>query len=950
MITPYVRPQDTITQILRQTAQRTTSRRNPIVIGPQFSLYLNDGRDLSGAYLDFDVNGVTGNLYTDTKGVALNLTKLKPHTATAALYGSGLQALVATFTGAPNGWTLDANDTAFRSLRSPADNLAGDGTLNTDLDGRPIRIGDIISSDWDNGITTGVTRRTVVALLGKVTASSYEDTAVGVLNPVTLAAAAAVKVSANTTSGLDVVTPPTINATDVAMLKGAGKVQLVGSDYQLCDVLDFTCVLGGSNTVATFNVTSLATGITTPSPVTSVDASLGGGGTEFSIALTTAGYVGATYVTLTKASAMVAGNKIRVILQPVFTPNTETQLAVSGTYTGTVDRRYAIEVIERDATDIDVEVYDVTGSDPTVSHTNAIAGSALAIGTSGLIFNPTTIGGFAKGQIFYIDCAAAEASTTEFDGLLLDGPVVPSAAVTAGGGAGSVTFTSTTVFQTYSGLLDDTNTAGVDAALVANAADWDYAAGLGLPSSVTGRNGADFSSFDDAYGYVYLSFKAVVIPLAGEAAIEINSDVDIVAKVGETGLENWLGRGTLEAFTGNQNRVVYALRTGGDTVADFTTALRKIQTTDRVYALVGMTDDEAVMELLRDHCTTMSNKFNKNFRRAYIGTDSPGSYVQWGALPGGGYRTGDLASSVLTLDAAFRSAWKFVATDVGSTITLQSVGQTYTILEVLSDFEVLTDAADVLTVSNSNLILTRVDTPANTALYVKARSVKLGSRRISNIWCDNPTVTENGVTVVLPAKFLAAEIAGLRCALLVQQGLTMTEVKSVAAAPSMFTSFDPADIDGIAAAGTFIVTQESEGGEVFIRHQLTTGTDEGALAYEDNVGVIVDEFGYAVKDAFRGYIGRRNATPDTIAEMDDKLRALAVSFTTVEIANANIGAPVLTFFDEKGNEGQVTVRQDGDLADTLMTYVKLRVPLPLNGINHYIDVDVAEVLAGADNL
>jgi len=946
MITPYVRPQDTITQILRQTAVRTTSRRNPIVIGPQFSLYLNDGRDLSGAYLDFDSAGATDNLYTDTKGVALDLTKLKPQNATAALYGSGLQALVATFTGAPNGWTLDENDTTFRTLRSPADDLAGAGTLNAGLDGRPISVGDIISSDWDGGTPTGTTRRKVVGLLGKVTASSYDDTAVGLLNPVTLATAAAVKVSANTTSGLDVVTPPTIHATDVAMLKGAGKVYLVGSAYQLCDVLDFTCVVGGINTVATFNVTSLATGITTPSPVTSA---AGGGGTEFSIDLTTVGYVGATDVILTKASAMVAGDKIRVILQPVFAPNTNTQLAVTGTYTGTVDRRYAIEVTERGATDIDVEVYDVTGGDPTVAYTDAIAGSALDIGTSGLIFNPTTIGGFAKGQIFYIDCVAAAASTTEFDGLLLDGPAVPSAEVVAAGGASSITFTSTTVFQPYSGLLDDTNTAGVDAALVANAADWDYAADLGLPSTATGRNGSDFSPFAGGYGSVYLSFKALVIPLAGETMIEINRDVDIVPKVGETSIENWLGRGTLEAFTGNQNRVVYALRTGGDTVADFTTALRKIQTTDRVYALAGMTDSEAVMELLRDHCTTMSNKFNKNFRRAYIGTDSPGAYVQWGALTGGGYRTGDLASSVVTLDAAFRSAWKFAATDVGSTITLQSVGQTYTILEVLSDFEVLTDAADVLTVSNSNLILTRADTPTNTALYVQARSVKLGSRRISNVWCDNPTVTENGVTVVLPAKFLAAEIAGLRCALLPQQGLTMTEVTSVEAAPSMFTSFDPADLDGVASAGTFIVTQESEGGDVFIRHQLTTGTEEGALAYEDNVGVIVDEFGYAEKDAFKLYVGRRNATPDTIAEIDDKLKALATDFTQVELANVDIGPPVMTFFDEKGNEGEVTVRQDGDLADTLMTYVKLRVPLPLNGINHYIDVDVAEVLASADN-
>ena len=123
----------------------------------------------------------------------------------------------------------------------------------------------------------------------------------------------------------------------------------------------------------------------------------------------------------------------------------------------------------------------------------------------------------------------------------------------------------------------------------------------------------------------------------------------------------------------------------------------------------------------------------------------------------------------------------------------------------------------------------------------------------------------------------------------------------------------------------------------------------GALAYEDNVGVIVDEFAFAEKDAFRKYIGRRNATPDTISEIDDALKSIASDFTEAELVNADIGPPILAFFDEKGKEGEVTVRQDGDLADTLLTYVKLRVPLPLNGINHYIDVEVSELLSSEDN-
>jgi hypothetical protein len=1068
MIIPYVRPQDTITQILQQTAQRLTSRRNPIVIGPQYTLFLNDGRDLTAAYRDFVAAGEEDLEYTDTLGVAIDLDLLKPHTASAELRGSKLNALVGTIARAL--MTLDATDQTARRFRIGTDTLAGSGDLNAALEGRKVKVGDIISADWAktdativltttnvlavttttvtignrtytlkttltagnatanevllgvdgaatlanlraavNGLagggstygssTTphtqvvagavvgltltftasgssvtgsagnaltgsdatsatltwsnsgaftggldGTTKRTVVGLLGVVTASSYVDTEVGVLNPTTQAADAAVSVAANTTSGLDVNITPTIAAADEAILRAAGKVTLVSSAYKLSDTLDLTCVTGGAPGVATFNITSLATGITAPSPVTS-----SGSGTNFTVALTTAGYTGATPVMVTKGSAMVAGDKIRITLLPAFTP--EDDLVVTGTYTGTVDRRYAVEVTDVEVgVDIDLNIFDVAGNDPAVSHAGAITDTDLAVGTSGLLINPLDLAGFAKGQIFYIDATAAVASTTEFDGVTLDGPLVPSINVEAAGAVEDVVFDEVRIYQVYSGVLDARHTESIDPALVASADDWDYAADLGLPSSLTGRNGAAFSPFADAIGSVYLSYKALVIPLPTEAMISINREVDIVTKVGETSFDNWLGRGALEAFRGNQNRVVYALRTGGDTVEDFTTALRKIQTTDRVYALVGMTDSLDVMLLLRDHCNTQSNKYNKNFRRAYVGTDSPGAYVHWGALPGGGYRTGVLLSSNVTLDEEFRAAWKFLPSDVGSTIHIQAIGLTFTITAFISDYEVETDASNLLPEQASNLILTRADTPGNTARYVNDRSTTLSSRRIVNVWSDDPTVTENGATTVVPMKFIAAEIAGLRCALLPQQGLTMTEILSATAAPSMFTTFEPETLDEISANGTFVVTQESEGGDVFVRHQLTTSTDEGALAYEDNVGVIVDEFAYAVKDSFREYVGRRNATPDTILEIDNKLKKLALSFTQVDLANRKIGPAVLSFFDEKGVEGEVTVRQDGDLADTLMTYVKLRVPLPLNGLNHYIDVEATELLASPDNV
>jgi hypothetical protein len=244
-------------------------------------------------------------------------------------------------------------------------------------------------------------------------------------------------------------------------------------------------------------------------------------------------------------------------------------------------------------------------------------------------------------------------------------------------------------------------------------------------------------------------------------------------------------------------------------------------------------------------------------------------------------------------------------------------------------------------VTNVAFSLIRADTAANVVRFLAETAELLGSRRGVNVWTDRATTSVGYITSVVPNKFLAAEVAGLRCALLPQQGLTMTEIASISKAPAMYTRFTPEQLDTIASYGNMVVTQEAEGGDIFIRHQLTTSTDEGALAYEDNVGVIVDEFSYRVKDTFRPYIGKRNATTGTIVEIKNKLRDLADAATKTDIAQLEIGPMVLRFFDEDGKEGAVTARIDGVLADHILTYVKLRVPLPLNGIDHYIDVETS---------
>lgn len=463
---------------------------------------------------------------------------------------------------------------------------------------------------------------------------------------------------------------------------------------------------------------------------------------------------------------------------------------------------------------------------------------------------------------------------------------------------------------------------------------------------------------DAAYGSsgkISVYFRAVKKVSELDRVITINSLSDL-DQLGPLHVDNWLAYGAYQAFKGNQSTRTYVLRTGGDTVEDFQDALNKIRSTDYYYALAPMTDLDAVKELVAAHCDEMSNKFNKNFRRCYVGTDSPTGFRVWGVKSNGELRqaTVDATNKRIVIDDNDQAVSNFLTDlSVGDTVTLgvtmtggaidAESGEPVTITRIISSSEV--EYTGTATAGLVTLTATRKDSAANVVKYFTERNI--GSRRCVNVWSDNPvtfgTNTQNVSfnSVRMPMKFVAAEIAGLRCALLPQQGLTMTELLSIDSAPGMYTRFTPEQLDVIASHGVMVVTQEIEGGEIFIRHQLTTQTDKGALAYEDNVGVIVDEFSYRVKDSFRQYLGRRNVTRETLDEIASKLKELAIAATQESIANREIGPMVIRFFNEEDKEGEVTVRVDGNLADQIVTYVRLRVPLPINRIDHYIDVETS---------
>lgn len=940
MITPYYRPQHRIFQNLRDTASNAIKRSGAMVIGTQYLLALNDGRELP-------VNAFAtagGNLFYRhiENGVIKTIDALahKVRLDSVKLFGKDLEAAVAT------GLLTLSRDGADDTLRCSANLASTIGTaLDAGLGGRSIRVGDlfVVNSDNSGGVYATADNtyyRKVKALLGKKIASSVAASTAASINAPTNNTATAIISSQTSVAAYTASTPPTFGAAVVQKLSELGG----RFNGKLGEEITLVCTTGGAQGVAVFRASYTTLG-------TSENITPTGTAPAFTFGFTS---LAAAAVTLNHTGVAAQGDVIRLVIAPVVTAvNPATAVVVSNptVYTGSASTAYIIEVVKGGVSvatntfpaGTSLRIYDSGGFEPVqvVALTDATSGTGVVLGTRGLLVNILTTTGLqlVTGDKFVVSVTAPRVSAEDFDGVRLDGPAVNPGAYDIVTGRLSVD-----IRQIFNGQITTANAADASA-FTASSSQVVYDPAMGM---MIDKTTPVFVPFVNGRGTLTVSFKAGVVPGLVEGPIKVTSRAALSAgQLGELSVENDLAYGAYLALSGSGNTAVSALRTSEDTVPAFEAALRKIRGTDVYYSLNPQTDSIEVAQFVALHCEEMSSPENMNFRRSYFGTDSPGAYTAWDTLSDGTYRKATLVGDTVVVDAASEAVSNFTSaiapTYVGDIIHFFSLGSDLVITEIISSTTVRVSGAPPFGVPvAASFQLIKPDTADNTIDFVIGRSLAIENRRAVNVWCDRPTALINGEPTVISSKFIAAEIAGLRSALRPQQGLTMTEVTAIDEAPAMFARFTPEQLDRAAAAGVMIVTQEIEGGEIFIRHQLTTQTENGALQYEDSPGVVVDTFSFRIKDAFRNYLGKKNVTPTTLAEIYSELKQLAIDASQIEAVNDDsVGALILGFSDENGKEGEVTVEVDGDLADKVRTFVNLRVALPLNGLTHYVDASAS---------
>lgn len=939
MITPYYRPQHRIFQNLRDTASNAIPRNGALVIGTQYLVALNDGRELPTS--EFSAAGATlaYRYVEDSVTKTINPSDHKVRLDSVKLFGQDLEASVATS-------LLTLSRDGFDDRLRCSANLAG-ASLDVGLGGRSVQVGDLFVVSADNATAGSFVAadttffRKVKSLLPKKINSSVAATTAAASNAA--ANASALSASNNVIVSSVAATPYTLPAAPTIGAPATQKLLEIGGRYngKVGEEVTLVCTTGGAPGTAVFQAAYTTLG------TTEVLATVGP--TTFSITLTA---LGGPVIVLTHAAAAVQGDTIRLVIYPVYTaPVPATSFVVTNptAYTGSASTAYVVEVVKGGIATANVfpdgtrlKIYDTGGTEPVQYVDLTAAQTGVNLGTYGLLANfavPSATQSLVTGDKFVVSVTAPTVSATDFDGVVLDGPALNLSAFDLSTGRLSVD-----IRQTFTGEITSAN-AGDSVPFVATDTEVTYDAALGLMVDKTTPVMAPFVS---GRGKLTVSFKAGVRPGAIEGPIKVTSRAALAAgQLGELHIENDLAYGAYQMLSGAGQTSIHALRTAEDTVEAFTAAINKIRGTDIHYALNPLTDSIDVANLVAVHCEEMSSPENMNFRRSYFGTDSPGQYTAWDKLNDGTYRKATLVGDLVTVDPDYAASSNFASatapTYVGDIIRFLSLPDDLVVTEVVSSTAVRVSGAPPTGVPvASSFQLIKPDTADNTIDYVISRSLSVANRRAVNVWCDRPITTFSGESVVLSSKFLASEIAGLRVALRPQQGLTMTEIAGITEAPAMFARFTPEQLDRCAAAGVMIVTQEIEGGEIFIRHQLTTQSSKGALQYEDNPGVVVDAFSFRIKDKFRGYLGKKNVTPTTLSEIYADLKQIAIDASQVEAINDDsVGALILGFSDEAGKEGEVTVEVDGDLADKVRTFVNLRIALPLNGLTHYVDASAA---------
>lgn len=458
------------------------------------------------------------------------------------------------------------------------------------------------------------------------------------------------------------------------------------------------------------------------------------------------------------------------------------------------------------------------------------------------------------------------------------------------------------------------------------------------------------SQCDAAYD-IYTSLYAEVRYWLSELSSQVTT-IDDVANIddiisGPLDPDNPLKWGVFKALS-NSNGVEVKFTAVGDPSAtsEWVDVLELIVGRDDVYGLVPLTRDRTVLDLFAAHCDAQSAPEQGLWRVLWLnlagfpeipiihsGSDVSGyvtatttdGEVSLGTITDDPDTTGT-QYTILTVPADNAD---FVTNDVrpGDIVRTLYTGDGF------GNFTYSEYVVDQVNSENELRLLTGPGAAVNTAakfeiwrnLTATEEAAELArdagawnNRRVRAVWPD--TIESSGT--VQEGYHLCAALAGLRSGILPHQGMTNLEIAGFSDVPRTVDKFNRNQLDVMAVAGTYIVTQNLFDGEIYSRHAVTTDDYEDINKREEMVQSNVDSISFRFKDQFAPYIGVTNVTPNLIELLRLEVKKLVETLQT-ENSSRTLGGQLIDGVIQE-------LRQHPTLKDRVVLKLETYVPAPFN--------------------
>ena len=434
----------------------------------------------------------------------------------------------------------------------------------------------------------------------------------------------------------------------------------------------------------------------------------------------------------------------------------------------------------------------------------------------------------------------------------------------------------------------------------------------------------------------YVTYRALATGLAGTLQ-SITNVSEIEGQLGRIDPDNPLAFGVFKALE-NTNTAIKYLRIGTDDDIGYRAAIDILENEADVYALVPLTQDKTVIEDFQQHVNFMSSPDRGLWRivivnRALETTSDilinqidpiSGDTVDVEAVFLDDPDATDLTPPVFTRvedpDATFLSSGvtagdllltNFVNGTPTSSFAVDSV--------VAEDILILFDGPTAVILSPQKYEIVRTLSKDQQAEAHAAIAESFKDRRVYLTYPDRVIVGEDEVE----GFYLSAAIAGLVAGFPPHQGFTNLAMSGFDSVPRSTRYFTREQLNVIALGGTYIITQRTEGGAVFARHQLST---DGASLETQELSITknLDFLSFYFKGLLEPFIGVYNATGDAVQSIRNVLEG-GIEFQRAQ-ALPRIGAPLINAILQK-------VEVNALLKDTIDIEMDVLLPFPLNFIN-----------------